>query len=395
MAKKRKKTKVVKMQPKLSPKKYIKLKARNLPVVKTYISENIMEVGMGYAVVVRTKRNGDKIVGAYLLDVWCLGVKNAIYKIMDDDELDIFRDQISKGLELVEKDPNYVYNLVYGALEYAEDLGFEPHKDFGIAEYILPRVEEVEYIEIPFGKDGKPTFVNGPHDNAGRVLGTLEKTVGEGNFDYVVEVDERMDYDPFDDDYQDVLDSREFKIYESMALIISDVYKEDYGVLKADFVKDTNLVVQLVLDFVREKSGGEIIEFSQIEKDSVLASAENLIMYDEPDYLMNPEVLAAFRSDGPMKPINDIINVSITNYGDQKLEVLCNLLLQIEYTGEADNMQKFIDDNIQLMEESFDYILEKYSYEAYTILVALYNHISAFGAIDYDRIELKVIEPLM
>jgi hypothetical protein len=39
---------------------------------------------------------------------------------------------------------------------------------------------------IRFGRDGKPFFVQGPHDDADAVLQTLERSVGRGNFTFLV-----------------------------------------------------------------------------------------------------------------------------------------------------------------------------------------------------------------
>ncbi|MBE9062172.1 hypothetical protein [cf. Phormidesmis sp. LEGE 11477] len=40
---------------------------------------------------------------------------------------------------------------------------------------------------LEFGKDGKPLYVNGPYDNADKVIKTLEKSVGKGNYDYLLQ----------------------------------------------------------------------------------------------------------------------------------------------------------------------------------------------------------------
>jgi len=40
---------------------------------------------------------------------------------------------------------------------------------------------------ISFGCDGKPFFVQGPPDNADAVPQTLERSVGRGNFTFLVQ----------------------------------------------------------------------------------------------------------------------------------------------------------------------------------------------------------------
>jgi len=37
-----------------------------------------------------------------------------------------------------------------------------------------------------FGRDGKPMYIEGPHDDTSRFMSALRKTVGEGNFHFVV-----------------------------------------------------------------------------------------------------------------------------------------------------------------------------------------------------------------
>ncbi len=139
-------------------------------------------------------------VCGYLVDTWCLGVKNATGpQRMQLGEFEAFRryyfglwasDGIRVPLELAQ-------HLVIGAVEYAERLGFEPHPDFGRARRLLGSWEGPS--AITFGHDGKPHYLNGPDDDPQRVLATLERTVGRGGFDYTVSLGE---VDGLDDGYQ-------------------------------------------------------------------------------------------------------------------------------------------------------------------------------------------------
>jgi hypothetical protein len=78
---------------------------------------------------------------------------------------------------------------VYGAIDYARKLGFEPQKDFRLSRFTLsePSNTELPY-NIEFGKDGKPLYIAGPNDNADRVIERLRKTVGDENFRYLLPV---------------------------------------------------------------------------------------------------------------------------------------------------------------------------------------------------------------
>jgi hypothetical protein len=87
-------------------------------------------------------------------------------------------------------------HLVLGSVAYARRLGFEPQREFRRAGRALGPWEGPS--AITFGKDGKPHYLNGPHDNTERVLATLERTVGRGGFHYTVSLG---DVDGPDDGY--------------------------------------------------------------------------------------------------------------------------------------------------------------------------------------------------
>jgi hypothetical protein len=76
---------------------------------------------------------------------------------------------------------------VLGAVEYARRLGFEPARDYPAARgHLGPRNGP---SAIGFGRDGKPFYVQGPFDDGQRVMRTLQRTVGEGNFEFLVVAD--------------------------------------------------------------------------------------------------------------------------------------------------------------------------------------------------------------
>ena len=189
MAKKKNKRKKVVKQPPLSPKSYIKKNARKLPLEKCIINDSWKDSGMATILVVRKMRNGSLIVGSYIVDILCLGLKNTHHwfdvssRDFEEGILDLFQNRMD--LNMIDCDSTLAYNIIYGAIEFAEDLGFEPEKDFAISEYILDNVENIEFMDIEFGKNGKPVYAAGPDDNVARVLRTLEKNVGDGNFEYM------------------------------------------------------------------------------------------------------------------------------------------------------------------------------------------------------------------
>lgn len=178
-------------QVKLKPENYIRKHARKSPVYECLIDEQWRQTQFTPVIVSRQKASGRLIVGVYIVDLQCLGVKNtSYYHDMDVYEYQEFVQRMANGMDqhFVPIEPNLCFNIIYGAVEFAEDCGFPPHKDFFVTEYILDDVESVEYIEVPLGKDGKPFYFAGPYDDSRKILETLAKNVGPGNFDFVADI---------------------------------------------------------------------------------------------------------------------------------------------------------------------------------------------------------------
>src|ERR1035441_8812303 len=73
--------------------------------------------------------------------------------------------------------------IVYGAIGYARELGFEPHADFGRAAGYLGAWDG--QCELAFGRDGKPMYISGPDDDGERIIRKLHRSLGDGNYDFV------------------------------------------------------------------------------------------------------------------------------------------------------------------------------------------------------------------
>jgi len=149
--------------------------------------------GIGHGIVsvlvARQHRRGKVSVTGYLVDVYCLGVKDVVGpRVMDDADLRAFVRMYFRVYEApaLAAPIEMARELVWGAVAYARELGFEPHPDFEQASGELGTWEPTGVVR--FGCEGRPYFVQGAKDNAMRILATLERSVGEGNFHYLVAV---------------------------------------------------------------------------------------------------------------------------------------------------------------------------------------------------------------
>jgi hypothetical protein len=144
--------------------------------------------GVACVVVARRHRPQRVSVCGYLVDTYCLGVKNALGpQILNERDLPAFLRRFFGGFDEVAAPLpaplELARHLVWGAVDYARQLGFEPAPDFAAAAGHLGPWQETS--AITFGRDGVPFYVSGPYDDPTKVLRTLTGAVGEGNFHYI------------------------------------------------------------------------------------------------------------------------------------------------------------------------------------------------------------------
>ncbi len=182
----------------LGPRHYLQ-HAREYPILGCWIMEGWYEAGITPVVVAREQEPGKVMFANYMVDLTCLGVKDAYTRT------DIPFSRFERSLpemcneELEKCSVELAHEVIYGALEFAERYGFKPHPDFEaqMADMMLdmpdahPRVDHVA-----FGRDGKPFYMSGPYDDERKrkfVFDTLMRTAGEGNFDFIIGLGRMLD----------------------------------------------------------------------------------------------------------------------------------------------------------------------------------------------------------
>ncbi|MDA3880745.1 MAG: plasmid pRiA4b ORF-3 family protein [Prolixibacteraceae bacterium] len=217
----KKKGKVVQM---LSPKKYIRQKARSLPIFECYVNTDWQEAGIANIIVSRKHSNSNITMGLYLVDLKCLGVKEAFYHFnISNIEYREFIDKLSKNADTATIPYALAHNIIFAGLEYAEEFGFKPHPEFNsVAQYIIEEdTDDIELIDIECGMDGLPCYVKGPYDSevqSKSIIAQLEKAAGPGNYNFIDTMDEDFDDEDFDDEEFDDFDEDYF----------DDEYYDDY-----------------------------------------------------------------------------------------------------------------------------------------------------------------------
>ena len=209
MAKKKNKNKKKQVQPQqpMSPTKYMTSgRARQLPIAECWISPDWKDAGLCTLVIARKHTTGNVTFGVYLMDIFCLGLKNtyAVFNRTQFDYEDITSQLFAQHGGKMAIDYALAHNIIYGGIAYAEDLGLKPEKDWATSQFILEEdTEDIELIDVEFGQDGKPFFISGPHDNVGKIKSRLDASVGAGNYGFALggfDFNDGYDFDGDDDD---------------------------------------------------------------------------------------------------------------------------------------------------------------------------------------------------
>ncbi len=164
--------------------------ALNSPVHECMIPEGLFDIGIGNILISRKMPNGNVAFSIFLLDVFCLGVKNASFFIMSRYEYDDKIRRIKLDADFESLAPECVRKLVESAEAYAGELGFDPHPDYRSARKIFGDIETKKCpMQFEFGKDGRPLFISGPNDTQAKCMKIIEiltKSCGPGGFHYMI-----------------------------------------------------------------------------------------------------------------------------------------------------------------------------------------------------------------
>lgn len=148
--------------------------------------------GIGWVVIARFKSRGERVeVGVFLVDVFCLGVKLAVYEsTVAADYRHRVREHYRSEFPMVDTSPACARKLVERAVEYARGLGFAPHSDYRAAARVFGGLVAGDCPdEFTFGHQGKPFYRRGPWETEAQALEIvrhLHRRCGAGNYDYHV-----------------------------------------------------------------------------------------------------------------------------------------------------------------------------------------------------------------
>jgi hypothetical protein len=136
----------------------------------------------------RQQPNKKICCGSYLIDQYCLGVKDTFAKTnLSPDRYQALQEKMDSRQKMTTCPLELAHQMVYAARDYAAQFGFQPQSDWAQSQYVLePRGELEEPYQLTFGKNGKPFYISGPYDDVEQIIKQLERTAGPGNYDVVI-----------------------------------------------------------------------------------------------------------------------------------------------------------------------------------------------------------------
>lgn len=162
---------------------------KNMTRYDAYIEKNWEEMGLAHLMVARIRDGGDTDFAVFLVDLFCLGVKDVIFEpgIMESSLREFIEEQLPEDFrERIH--PACARKLIEGAVAYAQTLGFAPHRDFRKARKVLSGLDAALCPrDFTYGRDGRPCYIRGSDDSeerVDRVCAILEARCGADGYDY-------------------------------------------------------------------------------------------------------------------------------------------------------------------------------------------------------------------
>ena len=179
-------------------------RAASAPIERCFVQQGWVERGNG--VVILTRRTGPQSLACamFLLDTFCLGVKDAMFRQADEAEIEMIVEEAGAMAPLEAVEPSYARKLLCDAVAYARSFRIEPHTDYAAAVLLFGDVAADECaVTFEFGVDGRPVYIPGPDESPTQIrrrTEQLRRALGEDGFD-VREVDD--DFDLLEEDEDD------------------------------------------------------------------------------------------------------------------------------------------------------------------------------------------------
>lgn len=175
-------------------------RAAKAPIRRCLLSRGLFDDGIGTLLLARGVTDIDVTIGTFLLDTFCLGIKDTMFRALDAEEFEMTVEALAEASPVISVEPSYARKLLRDLAAWARAKGFPPHRDFAVVEALFGEVSaDACDVAFSFGHDGKPLYVPGPTESPSLIRSRIEqlkKTLGNDGF-----VLGQVDIDDADDDF--------------------------------------------------------------------------------------------------------------------------------------------------------------------------------------------------
>jgi tetratricopeptide (TPR) repeat protein len=288
------------------------------PIHECWISTSLFEEGMGHVLISRRLTNGDIAFGFFLLDLYCLGIKDCFLKIEPEFAYNDFKVQSERRFTIENIHQTCAVKLIEGAVDYAKNLGFKPYKDYKKDKLIIGDIDSsLCPTSYEYGKDGKPCYIAGPHDNRERqrsIMKQLDKVLGSDNFNFLVgdQLEEGVDHKNV---RMSSLSITSEPIVDEYSKRITTEIKKEINILHHMLYSDPEKAIPILEDLIEKHP--KVVQFWNFLGGAykIVEDMENSrriayqLYQNEPNYLFGKINYADFcLDDGDLEKIPEIFN---------------------------------------------------------------------------------------
>ena len=161
-------------------------RADKWPIVQTLVGAQIWNDGIGYLMIARQESEGRLVSAVFLVDVYCLGVKNAFWTAGNREDIEDMIRQMDQAQRMRAITPACLAKIVKEAIEFAQSFGFPPHPDYRHASILLDGIDPSACPnKFTFGRDGRPFYIQGPNESPAEVKAIIQRTQDAGGHYFV------------------------------------------------------------------------------------------------------------------------------------------------------------------------------------------------------------------
>jgi hypothetical protein len=174
-------------------------RAAAAPLDRCLLQQGLFENGIGCAVLSRRLGPDRLVLATFLLDVWCLGVKDTYFSELNEQEAEATLQAHDSASPFQDTDPSYLRAMLHQLVAWSREQGIEPQADYQKIEALFGNIRPQPDARFAFGRDGRPVYSPGPTDTPAQIrrrIELLRRRLGDDGFDVETPDVDEGDYDP-------------------------------------------------------------------------------------------------------------------------------------------------------------------------------------------------------